>query len=134
MTWPPFKQPSEGNNDSTADCTQEEKKEEPEALSGSAAVDEVFKNEMGFALVMDALIKSKKPLIGHNCLYDWLYIYNQFVAPLPENYSDFIKDWNSKFPVTFDNKVLAYTSKLFYKTGLGDLYEKCTNDDKFKQN
>lgn len=89
---------------------------------------------MGFALVMDALIKSKKPFIGHNCLYDWLYIYNQFVAPLPDTYAEFINDWNEKFPCTFDNKVLAFNSKIFYKTSLGDLYEKCTKEDKFKNN
>lgn len=83
---------------------------------------------------MDALIKSKKPLIGHNCLYDWLYIYNQFVAPLPDTYLEWINDWSAKFPTTFDNKVLAFNSKMFYKTSLGELYEKCTKEDKFKNN
>jgi len=30
--------------------------------------------------------------------------------------------------------VLAYNSKAFYNTSLGQVYEKCINDDKFKNN
>lgn len=56
------------------------------------------------------------------------------MAPLPDTYAEFINDWNEKFPCTFDNKVLAFNSKIFYKTSLGDLYEKCTKEDKFKNN
>jgi hypothetical protein len=35
-----------------------------------------FEFEMGFSLVMEAMIEAKKPLIGHNCMYDWVYCYN----------------------------------------------------------
>jgi hypothetical protein len=38
--------------------------------------EDLFKIEMGFALVIEEMIKQKKPLIGHNCMYDWLYVYN----------------------------------------------------------
>jgi hypothetical protein len=31
---------------------------------------------MGFSLVVEAIIKAKKPLIGHNAMYDWLYLFN----------------------------------------------------------
>jgi len=89
---------------------------------------------MGFSLVMQEIINTKKPLIGHNCMYDWLYCYNQFVAKLPETYTEFVHEWHSKFPNTFDNKVLAFNSKVFFKTGLGDLYEKVTNDDRYSKN
>jgi hypothetical protein len=57
-----------------------------------------FINEMGFSLVVEAMIEFKKPLIGHNCMYDWVYIYNQFIGELPETYAEFIADWYSKFP------------------------------------
>lgn len=89
---------------------------------------------MGFSLVIQAMIEAKKPIIGHNCMYDWLYLYNQFIAPLPETYLQFAQEWNSRFPFTYDTKVLAYNSKAFYNTSLGQVYEKCTNDDKFKNN
>ena len=89
---------------------------------------------MGFSLVIQAMIESKKPIIGHNCMYDWLYLYNQFIAPLPETYCQFAQKWNERFPYTYDTKVLAYNSKAFYNTALGQVYEKCINDDKFKGN
>ena len=87
---------------------------------------------MGFSLVIEEIIKSKKPLIGHNCMYDWLYTYNQFIDKLPETYLEFITEWNKHFPFTFDNKVFAYNSKAFFKTSLGEVFDKCLNDEKFK--
>ena len=63
--------------------------------------------EMGFSLVIATLIESKKPLIGHNPMYDWLFVYNQFIAPLPATYVDFISQWSKMFPYTYDNKVLT---------------------------
>jgi len=89
---------------------------------------------MGFSLVVQAMIESKKPIIGHNCMYDWLYLFNQFIGPLPETYLQFSQQWHERFPYTYDTKVLAYNSKAFYNTSLGQVYEKCVNDDKFKSN
>lgn len=89
---------------------------------------------MGFSLIIQAMIEAKKPVIGHNCMYDWLYLYNQFIGPLPETYLQFAQEWSSRFPYTYDTKVLAYNSKAFYNTSLGQVYDKCTNDDKFKNN
>ena len=86
------------------------------------------------SLVIKAIIDNKKPLFGHNCMYDWLYIFNQFVAPLPQTYLEFIEIWSKQFPNTYDNKVLAFHSKSFYRTSLGEVYEKCTTDEKFKSN
>lgn len=67
-------------------------------------------------------------------MYDWLYVYNQFIDKLPETYKEFIQTWSDIFPRTFDNKVLAFNSKVFFKTSLGELFDKCTNEEKFKQN
>ena len=89
---------------------------------------------MGFSLIIDEIIKAKKPLIGHNCMYDWLFVYNQFIAELPETYEQFANQWNQCFPLTFDNKVLAFNSKNFSKTSLGEVYNKCLNDSKIKDN
>ena len=87
---------------------------------------------MGFSLVMAALMEAKKPFIGHNCMYDWLYCYNQFVGELPPTYAEFIKEWYRLFPFTYDNKVLTQNSRHFFKTQLGLLYEKCTTDETYK--
>jgi hypothetical protein len=32
--------------------------------------------EMGFALVVEMMIESKKALVGHNLMYDIIYLYN----------------------------------------------------------
>lgn len=37
---------------------------------------DLYITEMGFSLVIEAIIASKKPLIGHNCMYDLVYMYN----------------------------------------------------------
>ena len=97
-------------------------------------MEKCMRYEMGFALIVKAMIEAKKPLIGHNCMYDWIYVYNQFVGKLPDTYLEFAKEWHACFPNTFDTKVLAFNSKSFFQTGLGNLYEKVTNDEKFKHN
>ena len=45
---------------------------------------------MGFSLVVEMLIKHKKPVIGHNMIYDVLYLYTQFIDELPDTYLEFI--------------------------------------------
>lgn len=67
-------------------------------------------------------------------MYDWLYLYNQFIAPLPQTYKDFIKAWHDVFPITIDVKVLEFKSMMFQKTSLGECYKKCETDEKFKSN
>jgi hypothetical protein len=75
------------------------------------------------------MIEAKKPLIGHNCMYDWIYVYNQFIGELPETYAEFITIWYNLFPLTYDTKVLCNSSKHFFKTSLGIVYEKCTSEE-----
>ena len=112
-------------------ASNEESKEIFKEITPKNAREELYVYEMGFSMVIKAMIEAKKPLIGHNCMYDCLYIYNQFVDKLPDNYAEFVTKWNALFPRTFDTKVLAFNSKSFFKTSLGEVYEKCTNDGKF---
>lgn len=39
-------------------------------------IKDLFEKEMGFALVVEELIKAQKPIIGHNMIYDIIYLYN----------------------------------------------------------
>jgi poly(A)-specific ribonuclease len=87
---------------------------------------------MGFSFVVEALIKAQKPLIGHNMIYDIIYLYNQCIGPLPPTYNDFIKEWITCFPSLYDTKVLATSAQYFGKTGLGNVFEKCVNDYKIQ--
>lgn len=91
---------------------------------------EKYRNTMGFSLVIEEMINCRKPLIGHNCIYDICFLYDQFIAPLPETYIKFIKAWRDNFPVTFDSKFVANNikSKLFSNSQLSILYKKCKRD------
>ena len=53
-------------------------------------IQDLFLKEMGFSLVVQELINAKKPIVGHNMIYDIIYLYNQFIDYLPETYTEFI--------------------------------------------
>ena len=80
---------------------------------------------MGFSL-------AKKPIIGHNMIYDVMYLYNQFIDDLPDTYRDFVQEWYDRFPSLYDNKVLCSASEYFGRTDLGKIYEKCLQDERLK--
>jgi hypothetical protein len=40
--------------------------------------------------VIEEIIKSKKPLVGHNMFLDMLFVYQQFIDDLPESLPEFI--------------------------------------------
>ena len=105
----------------------------------------MYESEMGFSLVADLLVKAKKPLIGHNMIYDILYLYNQFFDKLPETYEKFIEkvklvsfykdnQWYELFPFVFDTKVLACRAEYFSKNDLASLFNKCQTDNRLKFN
>ena len=50
---------------------------------------ELFDQEFGFSRIVEMLIESKLPLIGHNCMYDICFLFRQFIAPLPETWGEF---------------------------------------------
>ena len=54
--------------------------------------------ELGFSLVVQELIKYKKPLIGHNMFLDLLFLYQQFIDELPEEFEDFVDKFIGLFP------------------------------------
>lgn len=80
---------------------EEQQKEEVDPI------EDLYLNEMGFSLIVEELINAKKPIIGHNMIYDIIYLYNQFIGNLPETYSEFIEEWHKLFPSVFDTKVLS---------------------------
>uniref|UniRef100_A0A1I7XQ76 Poly(A)-specific ribonuclease PARN-like domain-containing protein 1 n=1 Tax=Heterorhabditis bacteriophora TaxID=37862 RepID=A0A1I7XQ76_HETBA len=51
--------------------------------------------------------KNFQPVVGHNSFYDLLYLYQYFVADLPESYARFKQAVNIIFPLVIDTKVLA---------------------------
>lgn len=86
-------------------------------------------DELGFSNLIKVLIESKKPIIGHNMLYDMLFIYDKFIDDLPYKLEDFLINVNLYFPHTLDTKILSHNSNKFSVTKLSDMLKSC---DKFK--
>lgn len=82
---------------------------------------------IGFSRVIDVLSKSRKPVIGHNSLLDFVYVFNQFYKPLPDTLAEFKQELVELFPAIYDTKHVARQSplveKLNYSTGLSTLFE-----------
>ena len=62
----------------------------------------MYKAEIGFTQVIQALIDVKKPIIAHNPQMDILFVYEQFIAPLPDTFLEFCSEWRKLFPCIYD--------------------------------
>ena len=65
----------------------------------------------GFQTIIEMLISSKKPIIGHNCMIDFMILYNEFIEPLPQSAQEFKRKLHEFFPVIFDTKFITYETK-----------------------
>ncbi|KAI8868929.1 CAF1-domain-containing protein [Ramicandelaber brevisporus] len=101
--------------------TVEERKqrieEEAAAKAAAKAAENVTVNENNFRQVIDALIESRVPLVGHNCYLDMVHLIQQFVDDLPQTLPEFKSLLHSIFPTLVDTKHLIVrhpsTSKIF---------------------
>ncbi|EUD69491.1 hypothetical protein C922_00354 [Plasmodium inui San Antonio 1] len=75
---------------------------------------EKINETVGVRLLFDEIIKNKKIIIGHNCFYDILHIYQTFYHELPNSISVFKNKWTEIFPYTFDTKYLNETNEYLY--------------------
>uniref|UniRef100_A0AAV1VH37 Uncharacterized protein n=1 Tax=Peronospora matthiolae TaxID=2874970 RepID=A0AAV1VH37_9STRA len=81
---------------------------------------------VGFSKVIEALSESKLPVIGHNALLDFVYVFHQFYKPLPETLAEFKTQLLELFPTVYDTKHVALRSPLGEKlksTSLSSLFE-----------
>lgn len=99
-------------------------------------VDIEVRQEMGFTSVIELMILSKKPMVGHNMIHDLVYIYNQFIDVLPDSYLKFAEDFNKKFPKIYDSRSLACNiqQSAAEKTELRHLYMRALKDKKYANN
>ncbi|KAI5061448.1 hypothetical protein GOP47_0023953 [Adiantum capillus-veneris] len=65
-----------------------------------------IKKAVGFRYVVDAIVSSQKPLIGHNCALDLAHIHSKFLSPLPSHVEEFAASLLSNFPSIIDTKCL----------------------------
>ncbi|VTZ70056.1 poly(A)-specific ribonuclease PARN, putative [Plasmodium chabaudi chabaudi] len=75
---------------------------------------EKINETIGVRLLFDEIIKSNKILIGHNCFYDILHIYQTFYHELPDSIHAFKRKWTELFPYTIDTKYMNETNEYLY--------------------
>lgn len=75
---------------------EEELKLEQERV---AQENEDLERMVGLSLVLQELSQARKLIIGHNMLFDLLFIIRQFFRPLPHSYQDFKKTMRELFPL-----------------------------------
>lgn len=96
-----------------------------EAAASAAALENSVNEELGFAKIIEILIKQKKKLIGHNIYFDILFLYDKLIDDLPETFYEFKSNFNQLFPVVYDTKYIATTyAKDFDLTKLESIYQR----------
>eukprot|EP00826_Nyctotherus_ovalis_P064167 TRINITY_DN9407_c0_g2_i1.p1 TRINITY_DN9407_c0_g2~~TRINITY_DN9407_c0_g2_i1.p1 ORF type:complete len:452 (-),score=83.79 TRINITY_DN9407_c0_g2_i1:748-2103(-) len=80
---------------------------EPQKVMHKPSREQLYKKQMGISLLISELIQCKKPLIGHNFMYDLGFFYYQFVDDFSESYGEFKKKLHEYFPVVYDTKIIA---------------------------
>ena len=83
--------------------------------------------EMGFRLIFNDLVNCHKPLVGHNCMYDIMFLLRWLdKGPLETELSLFKFKIHDLFPYIFDTKYIAESGLIkgqnYDRTSLSDLY------------
>lgn len=83
----------------------------------------------------EALCDSKVPLVGHNCLFDLLFLFRWMDRPLPYALADFRARFQEVMGEVYDTKILAGSDVLGspadpeLQTDLGSLYKAAVTDN-----
>ncbi|PVV00817.1 hypothetical protein BB560_004791 [Smittium megazygosporum] len=64
----------------------------------------------GFSKVIELLSECNKPIIGHNCFTDFVYLYSHFCRPLPNTLAEFKNEIHNLFPEIYDTKFIFENS------------------------
>ncbi|SJK86398.1 CAF1 family ribonuclease [Babesia microti strain RI] len=97
------------------------KREDQRMLCVYRSQDEVYREQMnglqleldnlaeqvGIRTLLDCIAECNKIVVGHNCFYDILHIYQYFYGDLPESIDEFKRIWIKKFAQTFDTKYIS---------------------------
>lgn len=63
---------------------------------------------------------------------DIMFIYQNFIADLPDDLEEFIHNFTYYFPHIYDTKVMAECLGLFARTDLEFMSKKCFSDNRWK--
>jgi len=101
------------------------------ALSGLEKKKKEIQGWVGFRHVMDHIAKSGKPIVGHNCFLDMLFLTQSFATDLQEKtYADFKKILLENFPAIYDTKyVINVVVPTLKETNLEKVYNFVVNGE-----
>ncbi|KAK6358328.1 hypothetical protein TWF730_007674 [Orbilia blumenaviensis] len=72
-----------------------------------ARFEKAIKGQRGLRLLIDKIMETKKPLVGHNLFTDLIYLHRMFIGTPPEDVEGFRKSINQHFGQIVDTKFLA---------------------------
>jgi hypothetical protein len=78
-----------------------------------------FRKAIGFAAVYDLLTEYRGPIVGHNCLFDILFLLKWLEGPLPGDFAEFRALMSKTLPRVYDTKFLAAEGVSRYANGTG---------------
>ena len=87
----------------------------------------LIKKEKGIKNIIDKIISSKKPIVGHNCFIDLLFIMSHFMDDIPKNFHTF------KLKIKNEFSGGIYDTKYIYNSSNFDFAEK-KNESGVKNN
>ncbi|KAJ6263215.1 hypothetical protein Dda_1776 [Drechslerella dactyloides] len=67
----------------------------------------ILDEQRGVRLLIDEIMRLKKPIVGHNCFGDLCYLYRMFIGELPDTLDDFRRLLRKEFGLIVDTKFLA---------------------------
>ncbi|CAD5115708.1 DgyrCDS4653 [Dimorphilus gyrociliatus] len=89
---------------------------------------------LGFTTVFREMIAAKKPIIGHNCLADLIFLFEKCYKSLPNSLKLFKAELHELFPIIYDTKQISYRNVKTLKTyqiettgGLIELHQSLVN-------
>ena len=66
-----------------------------------------IKHEKGIKILFEKIIEKRKKIVGHNCLVDILFIYNNFIETIPKDFKIFLMKLLNNFNEIYDTKFLC---------------------------
>ena len=81
---------------------------------------------MGFSEILGVLKSAKKPIVGHNLMFDLVFTYQQFINDLPPTYDEYQQKLHQYFGEIYDTKSMSLASGCFGRTNLQAVYERVT--------
>ncbi len=79
-----------------------------QSMDYKVGAEELVKEMLGFSHVIREIVKTRKPIVGHNCLMDVMKIYQHFIRELPACYDTFKNELHASFPIIFDTKHVSF--------------------------